>query len=106
MVFSLFEQLLDSVQLLHSSGYAHRDLKLSNILIPDGNRVKLIDFGFSTGTNSPSKLYCGTPSYMAPELVNRKVYMPKLIDVWALGVILYRLMTGNYPFGSKCHWKS
>ena len=78
----------------------HRDLKLENILIDDRNNVKLIDFGFSVCTPIDSKLkvFCGTPSYMAPEIVVKKDYNGFASDIWSLGVILYLLLTGVYPF--------
>ena len=58
------------------SNVCHRDLKLENILIDERNQVKIIDFGFSVNTPYDSKLkvFCGTPSYMAPEIVAKKEY--------------------------------
>jgi serine/threonine protein kinase len=57
---------------LHGKNIVHRDLKLENILVDDRNNVKLIDFGFSlfcTSQDQKLKIFCGTPSYMAPEIV-------------------------------------
>jgi serine/threonine protein kinase len=78
----------------------HRDLKLENILIDERNQVKIIDFGFSVNTpmDSRLKVFCGTPSYMAPEIVAKREYNGYHTDIWALGVILYLMLCGNYPF--------
>ena len=67
----IFKQLCESIKYIHSRNIVHRDLKLENILIDDRNNLKLIDFGFSICVDSTQKLkiFCGTPSYMAPEIV-------------------------------------
>ena len=81
----------------------HRDLKLENILVSDRQRVKIIDFGF--GIRSPEdvmlKIFCGTSSYMAPEIVRKLEYNGFKADVWALGVVLYVMLTGRFPFVGK-----
>ena len=81
---------------LHEQCICHRDLKLENILIDERNNVKLIDFGFSVSTplDSKLKIFCGTPSYMAPEIVQKKEYNGFSTDVWSLGVILFLMLTG------------
>ena len=78
----------------------HRDLKLENILIDERNNVKIIDFGFSVSSAPDQKLkiFCGTPSYMAPEIVQKKDYNGFATDIWSLGIILYVMLSGNYPF--------
>ena len=63
--------------------------------------VKLIDFGFSVLTTTPNqrlKVFCGTPSYMAPEITRKMDYEGKPVDIWALGVLLYVMLTGTFPF--------
>lgn len=65
--------------------------------------MKLIDFGFSVIAHKDSKLsvFCGTPSYMSPELVSKCDYYGKPVDAWALGVLLYVLLSGHFPFKGK-----
>ena len=79
----------------------HRDVKLDNILIEEGTRmVKLIDFGFSvlSAPNQRLKVFCGTPSYMAPEITRKSDYEGRPVDIWALGVLLFVMITGQFPF--------
>lgn len=85
---------------LHSINVVHRDIKLDNVLIEEGSRaVKLIDFGFSVIVSQQKlKVFCGTPSYMCPEIVRKKDYDGKPVDMWALGVLLYVMLTGTFPF--------
>lgn len=73
----------------------HRDIKTANIFIHN-DTFKIGDFGFATDnlTDMPK---LGTPLYMAPELLNAKPYTQK-VDVWSLGVILYQLLLGDFPF--------
>jgi len=88
---------------MHSKKIVHRDIKLANILIDHNENIKIIDFGFSASFKNHKrlKILCGTPCYMSPEIVCRKVYNSKAIDVWALGVLFYRMVTGVFPFKGK-----
>lgn len=81
----------------------HRDLKLENILVSDRKRIKIIDFGFGirTPANVPLKIYCGTSSYMAPEIVRKSEYSGFKADIWALGIVLFVMLTGRFPFVGK-----
>lgn len=99
--FEMFFPLLKAVHYLHSKKVSHRDLKLTNVLVDREQRVKLIDFGFADNSGRPLHAYCGTPSYMAPEIILKKEYSGLSVDVWALGVVLYKMLTGEYAFGSK-----
>lgn len=75
-------------------------MKLENILIDDRNNVKIIDFGFSVQQIDDVKLkiFCGTPSYMAPEIVQKKEYNGYATDIWSLGIILFVMLAGMFPF--------
>lgn len=97
----MFKQIVEAVTYLHSINVVHRDIKLDNILIEEGSRqVKLIDFGFSVIVSPLQKLkvFCGTPSYMCPEIVRKRDYEGKPVDMWALGILLYVMLTGVFPF--------
>ena len=79
----------------------HRDIKLENILLDETKTVvKMIDFGFSTCIphERKVKIFCGTPSYMAPEIVSKIEYSGPPADIWALGVLLFALLCGKFPF--------
>lgn len=97
---AIFRQLVSAICYLHNQDIVHRDIKLQNVLLTPDVRVKLIDFGYSVYNDAETKLhvFCGTPSYMAPEIVRRIPYDGKATDVWALGVVLYRILIGYFPF--------
>lgn len=98
---TIFVRLFRALAYTHSNLIVHRDIKLQNVIIGDKGQVKLIDFGFSLKVpNKAHKLgvFCGTPSYMSPELVKRIPYDGFAADVWALGVCLFRSVTGQFPF--------
>jgi len=96
----LFFQIVQALNYCHSKNIVHRDIKLENILLDEHMTIKMIDFGFSIVTPATKKLniFCGTPSYMAPEIVNKSLYNGHATDVWALGILLYVLLHGNFPF--------
>ncbi|EAR97534.2 Serine/Threonine kinase domain protein (macronuclear) [Tetrahymena thermophila SB210] len=101
---TIFRQILNAVNYCHQNDVIHRDLKLENILISEEtNEIKLIDFGFSIQAPNDKKLnmFCGTASYMSPELVQQQDYYGKPTDVWALGVLLFVLLQGRFPFKGK-----
>ena len=79
----------------------HRDIKLENIIIDTKKgTVKLIDFGFCCCTSPEIKLkvFCGTPSYMCPEIVLKKEYVGPPTDIWASGILLFAMLCGQFPF--------
>ena len=98
----IFKQVAETIYYIHSKNIVHRDIKLDNILIEESTKsVKLIDFGFSVITSAEAgklKIFCGTPSYMCPEIIRRQGYDGKPVDMWALGVLLYIMLTGIPPF--------
>ena len=96
----IFRQIAEGVAYLHGEKIVHRDLKLENILISDDKIIKIIDFGFSTSVKGDKKLQfsCGTPHYMSPELAQKKDYLGPPADIWALGVLLFIMLTGKLPF--------
>lgn len=96
----LFRQIVSAVDYMHSRRIAHRDLKFSNILINSEGQVKIVDFGFACDGEMRQKIFCGTPSYMPPELVRKSAYQAIPVDLWCLGVIAYKLVTAAYPFGA------
>ena len=100
---TIFKNLLKGVDYLHTHKIAHRDLKLENIIIDKHKNVKIIDFGFASDTNKDFKghMFCGTPSYMSPEIINHQKHSYFKADIWALGIILYALLSGKFPFKAQ-----
>jgi len=96
----VFFQICHGVKYLHDRHVVHRDIKLENLLLNDWGTVKIIDFGFSTVVPPGKRLrvFCGTPSYMAPEIVARREYSGFGADIWAMGVLLHALLCGCFPF--------
>ncbi|OBZ88793.1 MAP/microtubule affinity-regulating kinase 4 [Choanephora cucurbitarum] len=99
-VHKWFRQLADAIHYCHLRGIVHRDLKLENILLDSEDNVKICDFGFArfTQKNQYLETFCGSLSYSAPEVIMRKKYTGPETDIWSLGVILYTLIAGEYPF--------
>ncbi|XP_027354272.1 CBL-interacting serine/threonine-protein kinase 5-like [Abrus precatorius] len=98
-----FHQLISAVDYCHSRGVSHRDLKPENLLLDDNENLKISDFGLSA---LPEQLrydgllhtQCGTPAYVAPEILRKKGYDGSKADIWSCGVVLYVLLAGFLPF--------
>jgi serine/threonine protein kinase len=92
-------QIVLAVGELHSKGIMHRDLKLENILVDDKGYLKIIDYGLAKmiSGNQLAQSYCGTPEYIAPEMVTGKGH-DYSVDWWALGVLMYEMLIGVTPF--------
>jgi serine/threonine protein kinase len=96
----LFKQILEAIEYIHSQGIAHRDLKLENVLMDEFGHIKIIDFGFSRFAD-PGQMFatpCGSPAYAAPEVVCAEQYDGRMADIWSLGVMLFALITGEFPW--------
>jgi polo-like kinase 1 len=97
-------QLIGSLKYLHQNLVIHRDLKLGNLFIDSSMRIKVGDFGLATRVSHPDekrRTVCGTPNYIAPEILEGKEGHSFEVDIWSTGVILYTLLIGKPPFESK-----
>ncbi|KAJ6446248.1 checkpoint kinase 2-like protein [Purpureocillium lavendulum] len=104
----LFKQLFQGIKYLHERNIVHRDIKPENILMVDKNlHVKLADFGLAKiiGEESFTTTLCGTPSYVAPEILadSKQRKYTKAVDVWSLGVVLYICLCGFPPFSDELY---
>ncbi|KAK3218970.1 hypothetical protein Dsin_012940 [Dipteronia sinensis] len=98
-----FQQLIDAVDFCHSRGVYHRDIKPENLLLDENENLKISDFGLSALADCKRQdgllhTTCGTPAYVAPEVINRKGYDGEKADIWSCGVVLFVLLAGYLPF--------
>ena len=94
----LVRQLVGALSYLHSRSIAHRDIKLKNVLLDERCDVRLIDFGFAILSRGKLREPCGSPAYTAPEILLAHEYDGQLADVWSLGVLIYVMLAGRFPF--------
>nr|XP_004662518.2 sperm motility kinase Z-like [Jaculus jaculus] len=101
----IFRQILDAISYCHSRGIVHQDIKPDNIMVDDGGKVTVIDFGLATRFLPGEMLtkYCGAYKYMPPEAISLQPYDGPKKDVWSLGVLLYYMLTRTIPFKSSEH---
>ncbi|CAM0958228.1 unnamed protein product [Alopecurus aequalis] len=102
----LFQQLIDGVSYCHGKGVYHRDLKPENVLVDRKGSIKISDFGLSAlpqhlGGDGLLHTTCGSPNYIAPEVVQNRGYDGSLSDIWSCGVILYIMLVGYLPFEER-----
>ena len=101
-----FQQLVCAVQFCHSRGVYHRDLKPENLLLDEHGNLKVSDFGLSAINASKRQdgllhTTCGTPAYVAPEVISKRGYDGAKADIWSCGVILFVLLAGYLPFHDR-----
>ena len=100
-VWFYLHQLKEGLRYLQSNNIIHRDLKPQNLLLTQQRQVlKISDFGFAKQLNSQESMaetMCGTPYYMAPEIMNNEKYTAKA-DLWSVGIIMFEMIYGKYPF--------
>ena len=99
----IFKQIFSAFDYIHKKNIFHRDIKLENILLTKNYKIKIIDFGFGlyNPRNYLQKFFCGTPNYMAPEIIMKKEYDGQKADMWSLGILLYKLFCADFPFKGK-----
>ncbi|EEF35051.1 CBL-interacting serine/threonine-protein kinase 5 [Ricinus communis] len=101
-----FQQLISAVDYCHSRGVSHRDLKPENLLLDENGDLKVSDFGLSAlpeqhWNDGLLHTQCGTPAYVAPEVLRKKGYDGGKADIWSCGVILFVLLAGYLPFQNE-----
>ncbi|XP_040597015.1 putative sperm motility kinase W [Mesocricetus auratus] len=96
----IFRQVVSAIHFLHQRHIAHRDIKLENILVDAAGNAKLCDFGMAIKITEGQMLdeLCGSLLYCAPEILASKPYDGMAGDMWSLGVLLYILVTGHFPY--------
>ncbi|XP_064622195.1 cGMP-dependent protein kinase, isozyme 1-like isoform X2 [Lineus longissimus] len=91
--------VIEAFQYLHGRGIIYRDLKPENLLLDNTGYIKLVDFGFAKkiGIGRKTWTFCGTPEYVAPEIILNKGH-DHAADYWSLGILMFELLTGSPPF--------
>ena len=90
-------EIVSAFSYMHERNIVYRDLKPENLLLDSKGHIKITDFGFAKVIESRSYTLCGTPEYLAPEIIQSKGHS-KGVDYWALGVLIYEMIAGYPPF--------
>lgn len=90
-------EVVIALEYLHSKNIAYRDLKPENLMLTKDGHVKLTDFGFAKVIHDRTYTLCGTPEYLAPEVIDDKGY-DTAVDWWSLGILIYEMLVGIPPF--------
>ncbi len=94
--------MIIGIGVLHENGIMHRDLKLENLMLDINGYLKIIDFGLAKKLNPTglASTVCGTPFYYPPEIISQQSY-EKSVDWWAIGILMFEMLTGKSPFFSE-----
>jgi len=109
---TFFKQMVNGLNSLHMSNVAHRDLKLENFIVDKDFNLKLIDFGFCCDIKNEKNehithtKFLGTESYMAPEMLFERKYFADKSDIFSLGVVLFCMIVGQFPFMKAARYDS
>uniref|UniRef100_A0A1I7W2Q8 Protein kinase domain-containing protein n=1 Tax=Loa loa TaxID=7209 RepID=A0A1I7W2Q8_LOALO len=90
-------EVILALEYLHSKNIVYRDLKPENLMLTEIGHLKLTDFGFAKIVNDMTNTLCGTPEYLAPEVIDGNGYN-KAVDWWSLGILIYEMLAGRPPF--------
>jgi polo-like kinase 1 len=104
MNFILLAQIVDAMKYMKSMKVIHRDLKLGNLFLDNKMKVKVGDFGLAAKIvfdGEKKRTICGTPNYIAPEVLSSKIGHSYEVDLWSLGVITYTMLYGRPPFETR-----